>query len=113
MGKNGNAKKIRDLNDSFRRNPHKGGGRLALTAGIVAEGDVFVQKCIETVRRFDAFNDGNDSWQEHDVGAFEVDGIRCFFKIEYYNTSMRYHSPDPADAKVTCRTLTIMLADEY
>jgi hypothetical protein len=41
-----------------------------------------MRKCFETVGRFDAFDDGNDPWQEHDFGAFEVEGQRCYFKIE-------------------------------
>jgi hypothetical protein len=82
-----------------------------LTSGIIAEGSEFIQKCIETVRRFDAFDEGNDPWQEHDFGAFEVEGQRRLFKIDYYNLDMRYHSPDPSDPSVTLRVMTIMLAE--
>jgi hypothetical protein len=35
------------------------------------------------------------------------------FKIEYYDENMEYGSPDPADAKLRRRVLTIMLAGEY
>jgi hypothetical protein len=35
------------------------------------------------------------------------------WKIDYYDRSRRYHSPDPADPKLTVRVLTVMRADEY
>jgi hypothetical protein len=53
---------------------------LVITASILAEGTQFVDKCLQTVRSFDAFDDANDPWGEHDFGGFEVEGKRCFFK---------------------------------
>jgi hypothetical protein len=55
----------------------------------------------------------NDPYEEHDFGAFDADGQRVFFKIDYYDESLSYHSPDPADPAVTKRVITIMLAEEY
>jgi hypothetical protein len=62
MQSKGYAKKVRALNDAFRRNPHQGGGRLVLTAGMIHQGQEFVQKCFATLRHFDAWDDGNDPW---------------------------------------------------
>jgi hypothetical protein len=55
----------------------------------------------------------NDPHEEHDFGAFDADGQRVFFKIDYYDESLSYHSPDPTDPAVTKRVITIMLAEEY
>ncbi len=55
----------------------------------------------------------NDPHGEHEFGNFELAGRTFFFKIDAYDTEMRYGSPDPADPAKTTRVLTIMLADEY
>jgi hypothetical protein len=65
------------------------------------------------VRNFRDFDQGNDPHQEHDFGAFELSNQQFFFKLDYYDTSMEFGSPDPSDAGKTTRTLTVMLADEY
>jgi len=44
---------------------------------------------------------------------FEADGHKIMFKIDYFDSSLAQHSPDPADPAVTQRVITIMLAEEY
>ncbi len=56
------------------------------------------------------FSDPNE---EHDFGSFEADGQTIFFKIDYLDKDLKYHSPDPADPTLTERVITIMLAEEY
>jgi hypothetical protein len=40
-------------------------------------------------------------------GSFKADGQTIFFKIDYYDKDLKYHSPDPADPTVTERVITI------
>ncbi|MCB1722663.1 MAG: DUF3768 domain-containing protein [Gammaproteobacteria bacterium] len=54
-----------------------------------------------------------DPYGEHDMGRFTVDGQDFYWKIDYYDLDLEYHSPDPADPSVTVRVLTIMRVGEY
>ena len=103
--------KIRELNDQLRQN--FAGGTAVMTPGIAALGAEAVARIVKTVAVFDDFCHANDPHQEHDFGAFDADGQRVFFKIDYFDESLTYHSPDPADPSVTQRVITIMLAEEY
>lgn len=106
------AKGIAELNDDFRKNG-KGRGRLMLTAGIVDLGWEFQKKAVEMTQQFSDFSEDNDPHSEHDFGAFELNGERVFWKLEYFDQNVEFGSPDPADPNVTTRVLTIMLACEY
>ncbi len=84
-----------------------------MTAGIAALGEELIAQVLIAVATFDAFNADNDPYGEHDFGAVQVHGHTVFFKIDTYDRNLRYHSPDPADPAVTCRVMTLMLAEEY
>ena len=103
--------KIRELNDQLRQN--FAGGATVMTPGIAALGAEAVARIVKTVAVFDDFCHANDPHEEHDFGAFDADGHRIFFKIDYYDSTMTVHSPDPSDPAVTKRVITIMLAEEY
>jgi hypothetical protein len=108
---NEQTERIRALNDRLRQNFAE--GLAVMTPGIAALGAEAVARIVKTIAVFDDFCHANDPHQEHDFGAFDADGYRVFFKIEYYDETLTYHSPDPADPSVTKRVITIMLADEY
>jgi hypothetical protein len=105
------ADRVRALNDILRRT--LSGGTLVLTAGIVALGRERQQLILDAIAAFDRFEPDNDPHGEHDFGALEAAGERVFWKIDYYDRSGRFASPDPADSSVTHRVLTVMLAREY
>jgi len=100
--------RVRTLNDLLRR--HRIGGQVVLTPGVLALGLDLLMLIDDAVTRFDAFTPDNDPYGEHDFGLVGVQGHVVLFKIDYYDLDRCGCSPDPA---VTCRVLTLMLADEY
>jgi len=105
-------KRIRRLNDAFRRGDVQHGS-VVLTEGIQALGSDTFPRIMTTIGEFDAFSEDNDPRGEHDFGALECEGERIFWKIDYFDRELKYHSPDEANPDVTCRVLTVMLACEY
>lgn len=108
--------RVRALNDAFRHDPIGNIGvsnRMLITKGVSALGPNEMEHVIKKVTAFDDFSEDNDPWSEHDFGAFDHDGERIFWKIDYYNRDGTGASRNPADPSVTCRVLTVMLASEY
>jgi hypothetical protein len=103
--------RIRALNDQLRQNFTD--GIAVMTPGVAALGPAAVERIVKTIAVFDDFCHANDPYEEHDFGAFEVDGHTIMFKIDYFDRELSMHSLDPADPAVTQRVITIMLAEEY
>jgi hypothetical protein len=102
---------IRALNDKLRQDLTT--GTALITAGVAALGAEAVARIVKTITVYDDFCHENDPYEEHDFGTFEIDGHKLFFKIDYYDKSRTYHSPDSSDPSLTERVITIMLAEEY
>ena len=83
-----------------------------VTAGVQSMGADFIA-AVDVALTKVTFDSDNDPYGEHDFGAVEVKGRRVFFEIDYYDLDFCFASPDPADQKITRRTMTIMLAEEY
>jgi hypothetical protein len=105
---------IRALNDQLRRAlPLAKPGLVMATSGVRSIADDRLAALVAAVRGFKDFTPDNDPHGEHDFGSVEHDGIRYFWKIDAYDRSLAFASPDPADPSITTRVLTIMRADEY
>jgi Protein of unknown function (DUF3768) len=107
------TEQIRSLNDQLRQNLSTDIGTAVITIGVAALGDEAVARIVKTIAVYDDFCHDNDPHGEHDFGAFDADGHTIFFKIDYYDPTLTYHSNDPADPSITHRVITIMLAEEY
>ncbi len=105
------TEQIRALNDRLRQNFSE--GTAVMTCGVASLGAEAVELIVKTISVYDDFCHANDPHEEHDFGSFEADGHVIFFKIDYYDKNLTYHSPDAADRSVTERVITIMLAEEY
>jgi hypothetical protein len=81
------TKAIRALNDELRQNFTT--GTAVMTAGVAALGAETVARVVKTIGVYDDFFHANDP--------------TIFFKIDYYDKSRTYHSPDPSDPSVTER----------
>jgi hypothetical protein len=104
-------RKIRQLNDSFRQTGL--GGTLMITRGMHDLGELPLSKITFAIANFSNFTVDNDPYEEHDFGAVERANHKVFWKIDYYDATMTFGSPDASDPSVTLRVLTIMLAEEY
>jgi Protein of unknown function (DUF3768) len=102
---------IRALNDDPRQNLTV--GTAFITAGVAALGPDAVAHIVKTIAVYDDFCHANDPHEEHDSGSFEADDQTIFFKIDYFDKTLTFHSPDPTDPSITERVITIMLAEEY
>lgn len=102
---------IRSLNDQLRRDFSF--GVAVTTPGVAALGLSTAERIFKTIAVFDDFSHANDPHNEHDFGSFVADGREIVFKIDYYDTQMQTHSPDPTDPTVTTRVITIMLLKEW
>jgi hypothetical protein len=103
--------RIRALNDRLRTTGR--GGMTVITNGVAALGLERVREVFDAVASFTDFSSDNDPWGEHDCTVLTVGTTSVIWKIDNYDRTRRYRSPDPADPKVTVRVLTIMTADEY
>lgn len=116
------SQRIAQINDAFRKGgpltaclggAPNGSGRWMHTHGVQSLPDAIIANIVRTVRGFDRFTADNDPHGEHDFGAFQIESYRLFWKIDYYDLALEYGSSDPADPTVTCRVMTVMLAEEY
>jgi len=71
---------IRKLNDELRQNLNA--GTALITAGAAALGAEAVARIVKTIAVYDDFCHANDPYEQHDFGAFELDGHKLFVKID-------------------------------
>jgi Protein of unknown function (DUF3768) len=112
------------LNDRFRKstgsNDPAGAslGKELMSRGIRDLGLLATVDIAERVIAFDSSTADNDPHHEHDFGSIDYEGVRIFWKIDYYDrasfgTGRDMGSEDRSDPSKTLRVLTIVLASEY
>ncbi len=109
------AAKIAELNDELRISTFDAAAsqNKIMVAGELGSDVEMVARVLRAAAAFKDFNADNDPYGEHDCASFDVHGVRCLFKIDYYDLNLEWHSPDPTDPKVTRRVMTVMYARDY
>jgi hypothetical protein len=110
------TQKIRELNDAFRQGDQSVPGQIVITRGIadlLEVSETAPEDLIHLVRNYDNFTEDNDPHGEHDFGSFELAGYPCFWKLDYYDPTLKWGSEDASDMTEARRILTLMLAEEY
>jgi Protein of unknown function (DUF3768) len=89
-------------------------GRVVQTQGITALPPQEQSAIREKVELFNAFTEDNNPHGERDFGAFDHNGHRIFWKIDYYvDRICHWGAEHPDDPARSFRVLTIMLESEY
>jgi hypothetical protein len=89
-------------------------GRVVQTQGIISLPPQDQSVICEKVELFDDFTEDNNPHGERDFGAFDHNGHRIFWKIDYYSDRFcHWGAEHPEDPAQCFRVLTIMLASEY
>lgn len=102
---------IARLNDQLRKTLR--GGHVMVTRGVRLLDGFNAAALIAVLAEHNQFDVDNDPHGERDFGDITLCGATLLWKIDYYDRQLQYASPDPADAKVTARVLTVMLENEY
>jgi hypothetical protein len=105
------AEAIACLNDKLRRSLR--GGHIMVTRGVRALEGFEVSALLAALAAYDSFDADNDPHGERDFGDVELCGATLLWKIDYYDQTMEFASPDPAYESKTVRVLTVMLETEH
>lgn len=109
-------KRIRDLNDTFRRQDTAMSFMLgefykAPRIQALPWGDQWA--IMDAVKKYQHFDETRDPNGQHDFGAFVYKDQRIFWKIDYRDSkTLGRHSDDPSNPERTVRVLTIHLAED-
>ena len=107
------TEKIAHLNDKARKGLLPGSTKVLVTPLVTALPEPLLSCLQDAVSQFDAFTEDNDPYGERDFGAVEIEGERYFWKIDYYDRSLRFGAEDPSNISETVRVMTLMHASEY
>ncbi|NNE19505.1 MAG: DUF3768 domain-containing protein [Myxococcales bacterium] len=107
------TEKIAHLNDKARKGLLPGSTRVLLTPLVSALPEPLLLCLQDAIAEFDTFTEDNDPYGERDFGAVEIESERYFWKIDYYDRSLRFGAEDASNVSETVRVMTLMHASEY
>lgn len=105
------AERIARLNDQLRK--VRIGGNIMITSGVKRINGFDADALTKALADYSEFDSDGDPHGERDFGCMTLWGHDLLWKVDYYDTDLKFGSDDPADASVTSRVLTVLLASEW
>jgi hypothetical protein len=105
------AEAIAQLNDKLRKTGE--GGTIVITRSVMNLPAFNPAALTAALAAYEAFDADNDPHGERDFGDLTLFGADLLWKIDYYDSDLRFGSNDPADSTITKRVLTVMLAEDW
>lgn len=102
------AEGIARLNDQVRKTGE--GGTIVVTRRVTNLTGFDGAALTAALAAYEAFDADNDPHGERDFGDLTLFGADLLWKIDYYDTDLRFASNDPADNSITKRVLTVAIA---
>ena len=104
------AEAIARLNDQLRKLGT--GGTIVVTRAVMALPGFDAATLAAALAAYDSFDADNDPHGERDFGDLRLFGADLLWKVDYFDTDLRFGSDDPADS-ITKRVLTVMTAADW
>ncbi len=79
----GDLQKLKYINDNCRKQLNSLTCPIILENKLLKLGPEYVEKCMETIRQFDRFNENSDLDGDHTYGSLYVRNRQVFFKLRY------------------------------
>lgn len=105
------TEQIARLNDTLRKTGQ--GGTIVFTSGLTNVSGFDAAVLMDALANYAAFDADNDPHGERDFGDLTLFGYDLLWKIDYYDPQLEFGSNDPANASITKRVLTVLLAREW
>jgi Protein of unknown function (DUF3768) len=105
------AEVIARLNDQLRKTCK--GGTVVITQSVRQLDGFKALDLITALAEYGDFDENNDPHGERDFGDLTLFDTDLLWKIDYYDSDLKFGSDDPANADLTHRVLTIMTAADW
>ena len=104
----------------FNKDNSLGKNKLVLSHVVSQLTSYDLAEVLKLVKEFNIFTSEDDPFKEHDFGSFDYLCVaedyketKYFWKIDYYDNDLKFHSEDKLNAEKTIKVLTVMKASEY
>lgn len=103
-------RKICRLNDNFRK--RSSDENIYTSLGVAKLGSRAIEEIINQIRSTNDFEVDNSRLGQHNFGSVSTGNNIVYWRIDYYDKDEEDVSPDPSDASVTTRVMTISFSTE-